>query len=130
VQPVDQVLPKMGRAVDAWGDETDVPVVYQANFSSMNKSGYEGTGVALKLSPNGLVGQDVAVLISIPWGADNALWMGEVTPGMDWEQAFDTFPKAVLHTTHGNQKFYLSLGVDALTGNSDSYHCVLRISPL
>ena len=53
-QPVDQVLPKMGRAVDAWGDKTDVPVVYQANFSSMNKSGYEGTGVALKLSPNGL----------------------------------------------------------------------------
>ena len=39
---------------------------------------------------------------------------------MDWEQAFDTLPKAVLHTTHGNQKFYLSLGVDALTGNSDS----------
>jgi hypothetical protein len=129
-EPKDQVLPKMGRAVDAWGDETDVPVVYQANFSSMNKSGYKGTGVALKLSPNGLTGQDVAVLISIPWGADNALWMGEVTPGMDWEQAFDDYPEPVLHTTHGNQKLYLSLGIDALTGNSDSYHCVLRINPL
>lgn len=129
-QPKDQVLPKMGRAVDVWGDLTDVPVVYQANFSSMNSSGYKGTGVALQLSPKGLVGQDVAVLISIPWGADNALWMGEVTPGMNWEQAFDEYPEATLHATHGNQKIYLSLGIDALTGNSDSYHCVLRISPL
>lgn len=129
-EPKDQVLPKMGRAVDVWGDVTDVPVVYQANFSSMNSSGYKGTGVALQLSPSGLVGQDVAVVISIPWGADNALWMGEVTPGMDWEQAFDEYPEATLHTTHGNQELYLSLGIDALTGNSDSYHCVLRISPL
>ena len=43
-----------GSAVDAWGDQTDVPVVYQANCFVVNKSGYEGTGVAFKLSPNGL----------------------------------------------------------------------------
>jgi hypothetical protein len=129
-QPADQVLPKMGRVVDAWGDTSDLPVVFQANFSAMNKNGYKGTGVALKLSPDGLTGQDVGIIISIPWGADNALWMGDVGPGMDWESAFYSFPEATLHTTHGNQKFFLSLGVDALTGNSDSYHCVLRISLL
>ena len=129
-QPAEPVLPKMGRAVDAWGDETDVPVAYQANFSAMNKSGYEGTGVALKLSPSGLVGQDIAVCISIPWAADNALWIGDATPGMNWEYAFDNYPEPVLHTNHGNQKFYLSMGIDALSGQSDSYHCVLRINPL
>jgi hypothetical protein len=53
-----------------------------------------------------------------------------VSPAMDWEQAFDNYPEATLHTTHGNQNLYLSLGIDALTGNSDSYHCVLRINPL
>ena len=46
------------------------------------------------------------------------------------EQAFNDYPEPVVHTTHGNQKLYLSLGIDALTGNSDSYHCVLRINPL
>ena len=100
----------MGRVVDAWGDTSDLPVVFQANFSAMNKNGYKGTGVALKLSPDGLTGQDVGVIISIPWGADNALWMGDVAPGMDWESAFDSCPEATLHTTHGNQKFYLESG--------------------
>ncbi len=56
------------------------------------------------------------------WATWRREWIGN--------QAFDSCPEATLHTTHGNQKFYLSLGMDALTGNSDSYHCVLRISPL
>lgn len=130
VQPAQSVLPAMGRAVDAWGDETDVPVVYQANFSTMNKSGYQGTGMALELSPHGMTGQDLAVLISVPWAADNALWIGDPGPGMDWEQAFDTYPEAQLRVSHGNQKFYTTLSIDALSGNDDTYHCVLRIQPL
>jgi hypothetical protein len=130
VQPAQSVLPRMGRAVDAWGDRTDVPVVYQANFCTMNKSGYEGTGFALQLSPNGFTGQDLAVLISIPWAADNGLWIGDYSPGMDWEDAFDNYPEEEVRVSHGNQKFYTTLSIDALSGNDDSYHCVLRIQPL
>ena len=32
-QPASPVLPKMGRATDAWGDKTDVDVIYQASFT-------------------------------------------------------------------------------------------------
>lgn len=129
-QPAQQVLPRMGRATDAWGDVTDVPVVYQANFSTMNKSGYRGTGIALQLSPQDVAGQDLAVLISIPWAADNALWIGDVTPGMNWQKAFDDYPEAALRVSHGNSKFYATLAIDALSGNDDDYHGVLRIQPL
>jgi hypothetical protein len=129
-QPAVSVLPRTGRAVDAWGDVTDVPVVYQANFSAMNRSGYEGTGLALLLSPAGLTDQDIGVLVSIPWAEDNGLWLGEVPSGFDWEQAFDDLPECQLRVSHGNQKFYATIAIDALSGNSDRYHCVLRIQSL
>lgn len=129
-QPASALLPKMGRAVDSWGDRTDVPVVYQANFSSMNKSGYEGTGIALQLTPTDYPDQNLAVLISIPWIADNGLWVGDVTPGFDWEQAFNDRPEAKLAVSHGNQRFYTSLAIDALSGQNDAYNCVLRIELL
>jgi len=129
-QPAAALLPKMGRAVDSWGDKTDVPVVYQANFSSMNKSGYEGTGIALQLAPTDYPDQNLAVLISIPWVADNGIWVGDVTPGFNWEDAFNNRPEATLAVNHGNQRFYTSLAIDALSGQNDAYNCVLRIESL
>ncbi len=129
-EPAAATLPRTGRAVDAWGDQTDLPVVYQANFSAMNRSGYQGTGLALQLSPSDLVGQDLGLLISVPWAEDNALWIGDVSPGFDWQSAFDRLPEAELRVSHGNQKFFTTLAIDALAGNSDRYHCVLRIQSL
>lgn len=129
-QPAAPLLPKTGRAVDSWGDQTDVPVVYQANFSSMNKSGYEGTGVALQLSPTDYPDQNLAVLISIPWIADNGLWVGDVTANFDWEGAFNNLPQPALTVNHGNQRFYTTLSIDALSGQDDAYNCVLRIESL
>jgi hypothetical protein len=129
-QPKASVIPKMGIATDSWGDQTSVPVVYQANFSSMNKSGFAGTGFAMRLSATDVSGQDIAVAISIPWIEDNALWLGDATPGMDWEDAFNSNPVEQLSVSHGNQRFYTSLAIDSLSGNQDIYHCVLRIEPL
>ncbi len=50
-QPASPVLPSMGRATDAWGDKTVVDVIYEANFSSTNRSGFEGTGFACGSHP-------------------------------------------------------------------------------
>jgi hypothetical protein len=129
-QPATSVLPKMGTATDSWGDKTDVPVVYQLNFSSMNKSGYEGTGFVLRLTPTDIEGQDIGAAISIPWIEDNALWLGDVDSGTDWEDVFNNNPVAQESVNHGNQRFYTTLSIDALSGNQDVYHCVLRILPI
>ncbi|MFP2904154.1 hypothetical protein ACLESD_03585 [Pyxidicoccus sp. 3LFB2] len=129
-QPKATVIPKMGFATDAWGDQTTVNVAYQANFSSTNKSGFEGTGFALRLSATDVDDQDIAAVISIPWIEDNALWLGDATPGMDWEAAFDDNPVSQMSVDHGNRRFYTTLAIDSLSGNQDVYHCVLRIEPL
>jgi hypothetical protein len=129
-QPKAPLIPKMGYATDSWGDKTNVQVIYQANFSSMNKSGFAGTGFAMRLTPSDLTGADIAACISIPWIDDNALWLGDVTPGMDWEGAFNNNPVSQLSVSHGNQHFSTTLAIDSLSGNQDIYHCVLRIEPL
>jgi hypothetical protein len=129
-QPASNLLPRMGKATDAWGDQTDLPVIYQANFSAMNKSGYEGTGIALRISPADLPASDLAVLISIPWGADNALWVGDVGPNFDWERAYSSKPVPKLRYQHGNMHLSTVLAIDALSGQGDVYHCVLRVAPL
>ena len=83
-QPASPVLPRMGRATDAWGDKTVVDVIYQANFSSTNRSGFEGTGFALRIAPTDMKGQDLAAVVSVPWVLDNAVWLGDARDVSDW----------------------------------------------
>lgn len=132
VQPASSVLPKMGRATDSWGDETTVPVVFQAIFSSMNTSGYEGIGLILKLSPAGYTGQDTCAVISIPWLADNAVWLGDPGRTPDWPAIYSghSAPTGTTRVFHGNQHFSVTLAIDALSGHNDEYHCVARIQRL
>jgi hypothetical protein len=132
VQPASSVLPKMGRATDSWGDETTVPVVFQAIFSSMNTSGYEGIGLVLNLSRADYTGQDTCAVISIPWLADNAVWLGDPGRTPDWAAIYSGHSAATGATRvfHGNQHFSVTLAIDALSGHNDEYHCVARIQRL
>jgi hypothetical protein len=132
VKPVAGVVPKMGRATDAWGDETDVPVVYQANFASMNTSGYAGTFLTLHLSSKELPGQDVAAVVSVPWLEDNAVWLGDGDRVRDWKALYDAHSSSdgQERATYGNQRLRVTLAIDALSGHGDVYHAVLRIQSI
>jgi hypothetical protein len=132
VEPAASVVPKMGKATDSWGDQTTVPVIFQAVFSSMNTSGYEGIGFVLNLSPAGFTGQDTCAVISIPWIADNAIWLGAPGRSPDWASIYAAHsgPTGTTHIFHANQHFAATLAIDALSGNNDEYHCVVRIQHL
>ncbi|WP_125777958.1 hypothetical protein [Antribacter gilvus] len=129
-QPASPTIPKMGRAIDAWGDTTDVDVAYQADFSLTNASGFEGTGFVLRLSVPDLADEgDIAVVLSVPWASDNSIWLGAAGPGTDWQQLWNDHgggggPLAV---NHGTRQLYVDMGLDAVSGHGDSYHCALRI---
>ena len=133
-QPSEQVIPAMGMAVDSWGDVTTQPVVYQANFTAMNSSGYSGIGLLINLSPPGGGGDDdITALISIPWLTDNAIWLG--TPGSsspDWAALYDanSGSNGQIKVTYGTRDVSTSLSIDALSGNQDQYHAILRIESL
>lgn len=131
-QPTATTIPRVGKVTDAWGDRSTVDVAYQANFSSMNKSGFEGTGFALRLSPAGVTGQDLAAVVSVPWIADNAVWLGDGSSVGDWQSLFDDHSSSDgrLRASYGNQRLYATLAIDALSGRGDRYHAVLRIQPL
>lgn len=131
-QPATATIPKMSQMVDMFGDVTGSPVIYEADFSAMNTSGYEGIGFAMNFSPSGVSGQDIAAVISIPWITKNGLWLGDPGNSPDWKDIYDDHQggNGEDHVSHGNQKFYATLAIDALSGNSDEYHCVLRIEPL
>jgi hypothetical protein len=132
VEPTSAVLPKMGKATDSWGDETTVPVVYQGTFSSMNTSGFEGIGFVMNFSGAGFTGQDTCAVISIPWIADNAVWLGDPGRSPDWRSIYSQNYGAngKQRVFHGNQRFATTLAIDALSGNNDEYHCVIRIQRL
>lgn len=132
VQPKSTLLPKMGRATDSWGDQTTISVVFQGTFSSMNKSGFEGIGFVLNLSPVGFTGQDTCAVIAIPWIADNGIWLGDPGRSPNWKNIYTSHSSSEGHLSigHGNQRFYTKLAIDALHGNNDKYHCVIRIEPL
>lgn len=130
--PASRVLPKMGRATDSWGDESIVPVVFQAIFSALNTSGYEGIGLVMNISPNGYTGQDTCAVISIPWLADNAVWLGDPGRSPDWAAIYaaHSAPTGATRVFHANQHFSVTLAIDALSGRNDEYHCVARIQRL
>jgi hypothetical protein len=132
VKPAAAVLPRMGRATDAWGDETDIPVVYQANFACMNTSGFAGTGLVLHLSSPDLPGEDVAAVVSVPWLEDNAVWVGDGDGISDWKSLFDDHSSSdgQERAGYGNRRLAVSLAIDALSGHGDAYHAVLRIESL
>lgn len=132
VQPAQGTIPAMSTATDLWGDQTTVPVVYAADFSAVNDSGYSGIGFALALTPQGYTGQDIAAVVSIPWIADNGVWLGDPGSAPDWGALYSANSGGTGGTTaaYGNQRFYASLAIDALSGNNDEYHCVLRIERL
>jgi hypothetical protein len=131
-QPASTLIPKMGMATDMWGDQSSVAVVYQAYYSSMNTSGFEGIGLVMNLSPAGYTDQDIAAVISIPWISDNGIWLGDSGNNPDWQSLYNSHSgsSGSLTATHGNQRFYTTLAIDALSGNNDEYHCVIRIEPL
>lgn len=129
-QPASSTIPKMGRATDAWGDQTDIPIAYQADFSSTNASGFEGTGFVMRLSiPDLPADGDIAVVLSVPWALDNSIWLGAAPAGTDWQSLWDQHgggggPLAV---DYGTRNLYVDMGIDAASGHGDSYHCALRI---
>lgn len=132
-QPKETTIPKLGKATDIWGDETTVSVAYQANYSSMNKSGFTGIGLVLHLTPqNAGPETDIAAVISIPWIADNVLWLGDVPAKPDWQQIYDNAARsdAKITVEHTNLKFYTRLAINALSGNHDEYYCVIRLEAL
>ncbi|VWC74859.1 hypothetical protein BLA50215_00835 [Burkholderia lata] len=132
-QPQSDTVPKLGYATDVWGDQTTVQVAYQANYSSMNTSGFSGIGLLLHLTPKGApAGSDVAAVISIPWIEDNVVWLGDVPANPNWSAIYDRASSASsqLAVEHGNLKFFIRLAINALSGNHDQYYCVLTIEPL
>lgn len=131
-QPASTLIPKMGMATDMWGDETSVSVIYQAYYSSMNTSGFEGIGLTMNFAPSGYTDQDIAAVISIPWIEDNGIWLGDSGTNPNWQAIYNAHDgsSGSLTATHGNQRFYTTLAIDALSGNNDEYHCVIRIEPL
>ncbi|WP_320779243.1 hypothetical protein [Streptomyces sp. CRN 30] len=132
VEPADPVLPAMGQVTDAWGDRSTVDVAYLATFSATNRSGYSGLGFLLNLSPAGSDGADVCAVVSVPWGSDNTIWLGDTGSDPDWGGIYDANSDAdgLLRVDHGNRVLAVSLAIDALSGNADTYDCVLRVQPL
>jgi hypothetical protein len=105
---------------------------FQAIFSAMNTSGYEGIGLVMNFSPNGYTGQDTCAVMSIPWLADNAVWLGDPGRSPDWAAIYaaNSAPTEATRVFHANQHFSVTLAIDALSGNNDEYHCVARIQRL
>lgn len=131
-KPAATIIPKMGTAVDMWGDTTDAPVVYQACFSAINDGGFQGIGWAMQLVPQGVSEQDIAVVVAIPWAADNAIWLGDPGKSPRWNEIYQHHcASSKQHSVHyGNRHFSVTLAIDDLHGNGDEYHCVLRIQSL
>lgn len=131
-KPAAATIPGMGTAVDMWSDTTSTVVVYQAIFSAINSRGFQGIGWAMRLAPQGVNGQDIAVVVAIPWAADNAIWLGDPGTSPNWREIYEKHcasgGQRSVH--HGNRRFSVTLAIDDLHGNGDEYHCVLRIQKL
>jgi hypothetical protein len=71
-------------------------------------------------------------VISIPWIADNAVWLGDPGRSPNWASIYaaNDAPSEKLRVFHGNQRFATTLAIDALSGNNDEYHCIIRIQRL
>ena len=131
-RPASATIPKMDRATDAWGDKTDDLVAYQADFFSVNSSGFQGTGYAMKVATPDFPAEDIAVVLSVPWALDNTIWAGSPPVDGNWESLFNARGAGggPLSVNHGTRNLYVDMGLDAASGHHDSYHCALRIRPI
>lgn len=132
-QPKSNVIPRMGYATDSWGDQTTSEVAYQADYTSMNTSGFTGIGLVLRLTPlNAGADADIAVVISIPWGNPNVIWLGDVPTKPDWSQIYKKGSSASpkLSVEHGNMRFSSRIAINSLSGDHDVYYAVIAVQTI
>jgi hypothetical protein len=130
--PAASTIPKMSRVYDQWGDETDIPVMFQADYVAMNKSGFAGIGFVLSFHQTIYNNEDFAAVIHIPWMANNSIAMADPSKYSSSKDLYNknSSPNGKLTVRYGNQRFITEIGIDALSGQHDEYHVAIRIQRL
>ncbi|SFC24941.1 hypothetical protein SAMN05421780_10416 [Flexibacter flexilis DSM 6793] len=130
--PQDSVIPKMSKVKDIWGDETNTPVMFQADYIAMNKSGFSGIGFVIGFSQDEFENQDFAAVISIPWISNNSIALCNPDDFDGWEDVYNqnSFADNNQIKRFENQRFATEIAIDALDGQGDEYHVSLRIQKL
>ena len=131
-KPKSTTIPKMSKVQDIWGDQTTVPVMFQADYVAMNKSGFSGIGFVIGFSQDLFEDQNFAAVISIPWISDNRVALCDPARFDGWEDVYNQNSSAngELYARFGNQRFSVEVAIDALSGQNDEYHIALRIERL
>jgi hypothetical protein len=132
VQPKSATIPKMSTVTDIFGDTSSVLVVHQADLSFVNTSGFEGIGFVLNFAPADNSSTPIAAVISIPFFDDNSAWLGDPGANPDWGSLYGAHEDdgSGLAVSYGNRDYTTNFAFDALSGNNDDYHCILRIQEL
>ena len=127
----NNVIPPLSYVTDAWGDETTVKCAYSADFQFINSSDLGSIGYVLNLEPSD-GGTPAKIVVSIPWGSDNAIWLGQSDD--DGQTIYDDHSGATgelsVSATFGN--YQISVAITALSGETNGqyfYGVVGHITP-
>lgn len=129
LQPLSATIPAVSTFTDVFGNTSDQPVAHAADFSVINTSGFAGIGYLIVLTP--AEGSKIAIGVSIPFTADNALAIRSVPDQPVWADVYNSAPfQAQPRVEYGDFSFFLTASMDALSGNNDDFHSVVMIQSI
>lgn len=125
-------IPQMEIVTDIWGDKSDVPVAYEADFQFINSSDYGSIGYVMSLTPSD--GSTPAQLvISIPWAGENTIWVGSSDADPVITYNTNSATNGQLSTTAAFDTYQVTVSINALQGKTNDqyfYGVLVVIEPL
>lgn len=131
---VTSTIPAMQQDVDMWGDTTDDPTVYEADFQFINSNDYGSIGYNMVLNPSG-GGESANVVVAIPWAGTNTIWVGASSD--DASQTYHNHSEpnnqTSVNATFDNGSYKVTAAINKLsgkTGNQYFYGILVVIEPV
>lgn len=129
---VSTTIPKMDVIVDMWGDTSDNPVAYEADYQFINSSDYGSIGYVMTFTPSD--GSTPAQLVvAIPWAGENTIWVGSSNESP--ADIYNTYSPANGQLTYSAtfDSFQVAVSINALQGETNGqyfYGVLVVIEPL
>jgi hypothetical protein len=129
---VSTTIPQMQVIKDMWGDSSDAPVAYEADFQFINSSDYGSIGYVMSLTPSD-GGTPAQLVVAIPWAGENTIWVG--SSNEDPATIYNTYSPANGQLTYSAtfDNYQVAVSINALQGETNGqyfYGVLVVIEPL
>lgn len=124
-----KIISRMSYYTDIWGDRTSVKAAYEGNLQFINTDDLGSIGDVITLTPTSGAASVASLVVHVPWGDPNIIWVGEGEGSAESTYAKYTQVNGPLTMTAHFDAYSVTLAITKLDGetNGQYFYGVLAI---